>query len=996
MGKPSKKSKKGSKNELDIILAQLKKAYIDDDASDFEEDNTSSSMSEEDYELNKLLEELFASPEDKNTVQDDKPDDNYINANTDQTFEPVTEASKEKNTEEIVEIEEAVSEDTVDDIEITTDTDSEENSEEAETNNESAQSSSLLDKIADDNDSEQDVEDILHLMFASNSSESGRTETYSPDTTEIEDTDTDEDTSFEQTVYKEESDNDENDLPWEEPSDNGNVTDAPLPLIEVENFADEDEDDEFIDEGDSIKFVNEIDNDEVEPSVIDEEYDISDNDEITVDESDPTIDITRPLMILDPSEYTSDPLQKRLPDLTARTKAADSIKRDNTHTSSPQLQNENDRSSDLDSNDISLLLKFGYDEEVKAKIGEEKTQEILIDKDKDFIPENHKIPYGFCGKELNDRSQLNEIKEKYKADRRTLVFTAILITVISVALIFLDVIFDFYISPNRSSYPFILIIDVLLVVLMALLLRKKLTSGVIDIIRFEATPYSILAFLMLAFVLCNLANGMLYLINAKTVNSSDLVLFGACMAFCTISILVSDLLNCQRDINTFDIISSSDTIYTAEKHKNPSEILTPEKRGENQHASSRFTDSKSYKIRKTSLISGYFRRMSHGDSKNVNIIYVLGIVPILSLIVGCVCAIVSGNIMKGVSSMMITTFLCTPLCYILLPTVTEFIASVILKKKNSSFIGAEAVSDYARTDCLFFSDTDAIEVLSYTEIHPSKSADEKENLEIAYRVFEALGGPLGEFAKKQGQVSDNTGAEVVINSISENGIEIYFDSSINILIGDRQFMSSNNIRVKTDSNLSNAIKGYDRSVIYMAFDGIPKLGFIITSKIKSDFASTVSTLDSNGIKVFVDTYEPQINDLYFEQNKTSISTAINVCKTEEYESSTQRPLCDGAIICTSNSLDIAETIVFSQRIIEQRKKHRRLHFALVAVGFILSCLFALLLNVNGPVLILAGLKIHITVLLSLIMLLMTIPGIISAYKLKKHEFNTKKREEKKK
>lgn len=998
MGKQGKKGKRSSKNELDAILAQLKKTYIDDIDNELD-DTINSKEDDEDSELNQLIEKLFAS--DTSNVTSENEDD--------KTDEPeskdVTESDDAKNADDQAEnvdfdksviekpfVEEPVGKELVGEELIGEELIGEE-SKVDQTIEQSNGEASLLDKITEDNNAEQDVEDILQLMFASNSSEGNiDSDEHDPESDLVAD-------STENCIYDEETH-----------LENEDETITSLDDEDVfDEYDEEDDETEAFDNFEDLEFDEIEAAGDVDFAVEDEEYesnleeplpsheDIAPINEVKSEESQslhmPVQEEYQPTIILDPKEYTFDPLQQTLPSLTSTRTQSDTFAKSKISSSniSTNRTSEESDSSAFDNNDISLLLKFGYEEEVRAKVGEERAQEILIDKDKEFTPEPHKIPYGYCGKELTDRSQLAQINKKYKTDRRTLILTTIIIAIISAATILLDLFFDF--SPNRSGFIFVLLAEILLVSLMALLLRKKLTSGVIDIIRFEPTPYSILAFLMLAFLLCNLANALLYLINVKTISDPDLMLFGGCMAFYTISILVSDLINCQREINTFEIIASAETLFTTEKYKNPSEISSHERRNENQHASSHFTDSKTYKIRKTSLISGYFRKMSHGNTKNVNIIYILGIVPILSLIIGCVCAIISGNIMRGISSMMITTFLCTPFSYILLPTVTEYIASLILKKKNSTFVGEEAISDLARTDSLFFKDTDAIEVLSYTEIHPSKSVDEQETLDIAYRVFGALGGPLGEFAKKSGNISaEKSDAEVVINSISDNGIELYFDSSINILIGDRQFMSSNNIRVKIDSNLNTAIKGFDRSVIYMAFDGVPKLGFIVTSKIKADFANTVSMLDSNGIKVFVDTYEPQINDLYFEQNKTSISTAISVCKSDEYESATQRYLCDGNIVCTSSSLDVAETIAFGKKIIDQRKKHRRLHAILVLAGFILSCLLTLLLNVDQAISVISGLKIHITLLLSLIMILLLIPAIISAYKLYKYKFEGKKKE----
>ena len=89
---------------------------------------------------------------------------------------------------------------------------------------------------------------------------------------------------------------------------------------------------------------------------------------------------------------------------------------------------------------------------------------------------------------------------------------------------------------------------------------------------------------------------------------------------------------------------------------------------------------------------------------------------------------------------------------------------------------------------------------------------------------------------------------------------------------------------------------------------------------------------------------------------------------------------------------MAETIAFGQKIIDRRKKHKRLHALLVLGVFTVACLLTLLLNVDQAIPIISGLKSHLTFLLTVIMLLALIPGALSAYKLNKYKFEDKKKE----
>lgn len=468
------------------------------------------------------------------------------------------------------------------------------------------------------------------------------------------------------------------------------------------------------------------------------------------------------------------------------------------------------------------------------------------------------------------------------------------------------------------------------------------------------------------------------------------MLFGFTVAIYAIFALISDLTVCIKEANDFDIIASAPILNVAEKQSSKSIGSVRNEDKLDSHTSKEFLSANehAYKIRRASIISGYFKKVSGSGATSVNLIYILGVVPILSLIVGCVCALSSGDMLKGVFSMMMTALLCTPFSFLIFNTVSEYIMALRLKKHKVAFIGAEAAEEYAKTDTVIFSDIDTVDITSHTEIQPSKNVVMKRYIATAYEVFDALGGPLSTIELHDSLSNNENTAEdrhnLIINEIAENGINIYFKSSINILLGDRSYMRAHGINVKTDPNLSSATRGTNCSVVYMAFDGSPKLGFIINSSIKTNFLNTLQTLDKENIKVFVESYEPQINDLFFEQNKGDIKSQITVHKPTEYEDVHQRQICDSGIISASDALSLANAITFSKSIIAQRTYVKRTHFILVICGFIVACLLTLLLSATDSTPILGFLKSHISVLFNLLMFTGLVPAFINLFKLHKN------------
>ena len=700
---------------------------------------------------------------------------------------------------------------------------------------------------------------------------------------------------------------------------------------------------------------------------------------------------TPPHIILNSDEYTFDPLQNGLPDFAPDLVMIDSDSADTESINNDWIgsgDEQRNKDGQLDTNDISLLLNFGYGEEIKSRVSEDETHRIFNEKYESFHPESHKTPHGFCGKEITDRKQVKQIREKFKSDKSVIIIQLAIISILTITTLLLEGFFEFF--SDRSSYLAISAIEMVFVAITVIALNKKLMSGLLGIIRFEANLYSIVAYLLFAYSICNIATSLIYVIDDPSHSSSTLMLFGFCIMLYVVFILVAELLNCIREEETFKMMSRSSVIHTAEVYTAPKD---------KKHSSKIVSrnDTRSYKLVKASLISGYFQKTSNSVFCNINLIYIIGVVPILSLIAGAISAVISESILHGVYTTMTTTLLCIPFAYVLDPSVIEYVTSVFLKKDNIALIGYNAANEFSKANAICFDDTDAIEIISLTEIHPTKSKDTHKNIDLARKVFEALRGPLGEFSHKNGGAgigSDNR-SDIIINSISENGLAIYFDSSVNILLGDRSYMQAHNIKVKTESNLSTAIKGFDRSVIYMAFDGIPKLGFIITSKVKTEFINIVSLLVKHNVEIFVDTYEPQINDLYFEQSKTDDTSSVSVTKYEKYEHTDCKPVCDGHIICTSDNYSLARAILECKNIVQRRQRHRRTIYAIITLGFVVSCLLMLLMNVSETYTFLGILKAHASTVLNLAMLLALIPGTVSVSKMIKRKAITKKNKEKK-
>lgn len=955
MAKHSKKEK----SELDAILDQLKNTYKADSSNSVANDITDSQYDsdvdymfdneedEEDAELNEILNNLFASDskeEESATDTDISIDEKLlVSESIDEDTEDLSvEASidNDSNNGDTAVAEQPVSEEDT--------CESSDNLQEI--SNEPSIINNLEEPVVDTEACEQ-VDNVLSTMLGGISLPSSN-EDISED--ELSDT-----IAEAQTDFTDEH-NAVNNVNIDLSEETDIVSDIDFDGLSGFDVSFDSDDSDMVNYEFSLSDESDTDISENENfAVEDEEYDISDSEfDISADQSSDEIDISpacstdisadedleyaestasesqyditysKPKLILSPDEYTLDPLQNLFPTFTLK----DHNEENGVEISNNGFDLSKISEESFDNNDISLLLKFGYDNEIKSKVGSKKTQEIIIEQDNEFIPDKFHKPFGYCGSEFSNREQIPQIKEKYKSNLLSSIILLSIVSLLAVLIFAVDIFFAFFSSPVEF-FPVAVFFEFLFILTICATIFNKVFSGLIGIARFEpqrSTPFVFLTVFYLIYLVISL---IIYLTTPTEFEDYELMLFGYCLALYAISLLVTDILDCIRESHTFSIMASSGVLSVAEKDNS---TVT----GAGIKSSS--NNNNTYKLTKAGLVSGYFKKVSSKNYNRTDLIYLIGIVPIISLICGGAVAICTESIMLGLAMLILTVFLSTPLSCMFAQPIIDFVISKWLRKNKTAFINFDSLEDISKADTLVFSDSDAIEIKSCLEIKPLKDHEDDEYSKIAYTVFSMLGGPLNSICPEE-YISDNNKTQrLIINDIQENGIDLYYDNSINLLIGDKYFMYTHKINVKTDTNLNAATKGANKSVIYVAFDGTPKLGFIINSKIKSSFANISKTLKNASINVSVETYEPEANKVYFEQNKIDEMPQVNVIKPISYEPVDENKVCNTSIVSVSDSISIAQSIVLSREFIHQKKILKVINKLVAALGIFISALLSAL------------------------------------------------------
>ena len=636
-----------------------------------------------------------------------------------------------------------------------------------------------------------------------------------------------------------------------------------------------------------------------------------------------------------------------------------------------------DTKSEISDKEIALLMKLGYSGEINASGENEHAHKVIFDESKTYVPENHNIVHGFSGKEFSSRAQAPAIQKKFKQDKLSILISAIIVSVLAI----IAVVTDFIAVFSYVKYDSLTWICLLCSVGALLVMAKKVYAGVCAIFRFDTNQYSVPSLLLIEGIACNIIMGLILAFGSASLTGGSYYSVGGYAVLYMAIAAWSEWVDCHRESGVFDFIAANKKMYVAEKRTSADFSYNENKR---RHASASENSDGRYIIKQAKFVSGFHKKITSNRSGISKIFIAIGIIPAIAIIMGMVIAIVNDSLVSGLSGMSFIFFLSAPLLGIASLSLIELLSYFKLRQGNSAFISAGAFESISNIRSLVFKDKDAIEVVAYTPINPHKNADNPRKwLNIARHVFETLGGPLSKIeGADNNDGSSNIAHDIAINAISDNGIDIYFDSSMNILIGDRAYMQAHNIKVKTDVNLTGATRGAERSVIYMAFDKVPQIGFIVTSKVKKSFLKIITLLSSNGINIEVKSYEPEVNEYFFELNIPDFP--VTTVKPLNYENTEASDVSDCELVST-NSLDICRSIVYSKVIASDIRKAKAQRKIQSIVGFISSVALGLLLCLPSNLKLIGILQKYSPVLFYAISIAMVIPSIIHIVKVLKRK-----------
>ena len=953
--------KKNENKELNAILAQLKKSYSGNDNID----NSASDESEDDFQ--RMLSNYFSDGDtDKDVYKftaSESPDPENITAESDYSLADFADFSVEEEPEEVIienelaieeepiiekmvedepAIEEMVEEELAIEEIVEEEPAIEEMIEDEPVIEEIIEDEPVIEEIIEDElDDKAIVDDVFAVMFPQSSQmKTAYEELGLEDVATVEPK-----SSHNEHISRmfdldiEEEDVDESDI-VNMPAENDPYSFDADDVVIVES--------ELGDESDIVPVVPEEDDFNIQPALTVPSFekvnpketidDIIgqmnlDNDEIVLDISAILPDVEEEIALEvdkaeaeDDSVYMSDPLQGHLSDAAfVPYKIADDSVNFDVDAEAPELDDE----------EISLLLDFGYDDEAEAEVGRERTNEIKRRND-EALTNDGKI-YGYCGEEYSNNLQIPQIKDKYIKDRKELLIKSAVTLSLSLVLFFMAIVNCFAVSVNFLVYS---IIELVILATVSVIGFDGFKKGVIGLFKLEPNFNTVPAVVMACTLVYNIFSILYICITSGTYFGGILLPCGFFAATYVFAMIFSEYIECMAEANTFEVISSAADIYTAEKLNKTKDEPTPIEKQFGK-LSEDFSENHTFRIRKTSVPSAYFLKTSRKQNRLGGSFYLLGGAFVVALIIGCIALIKEGSLASAAYSSIVIILMSMPMSFSLVKALPKLSSVLALKEKNCAIVGDKSDNEYLSADTLIFDDECAIEIVKKIEIRPQTDSDIASAMKITARALRALGGPVSKIVSSKFSQEDEE-TVISVSCLRDNGIEFYMDSSIYMLIGDAAFMSTYGIRVSSDRDVhTSSSVNKNGNVIYIAIDGVPRLGYIIHSKISDEFAALASELHKNGIKVAVESYDPTVNDYYFEQNKINGVSAITSYKPERFYDRRADSIADGGIFALDDAKNIIHPLLEARKLNHTKRINKIINFTSSIVGCIASVIFVI-------------------------------------------------------
>ena len=581
----------------------------------------------------------------------------------------------------------------------------------------------------------------------------------------------------------------------------------------------------------------------------------------------------------------------------------------------------------LSEEDVALLLRLGYENELSAKQSSEAIHRVRQDMACGELTDRQRfrMAYGWRECERGDTLKDTQIKEIYRKNAIGVAWRMAITLIVALACLAWDL------SPlyahllplrwaEQATHPSAHLLALQLLVLCALPSGRKLFYGLRQLLHLTPEPCSV----VLPLFLCNVGYDLI-----MALQSQYYVLLNFPTALMLLLLVGCDAMDLRRERIAFSVVSSSE---------NKTVLLDTQPRKKKVVRGNRIVkiinddaDRKHYSVERAERPDGYFRRTNEPTVRYRAILPLLGLQMLLSLSVCGICTLQTGVTPAALSVLLLAMQLTAPAACLLSYAYALLLACRRLQAKGATIIGQSTVDEMGKDKTLIFADTEMLQAKSSTEISIKGGGDPRRYVRYARRLFYALGGTLSKINTSD-LSEDRMDGLVEILRVYPDGVEARIDGRVRVLAGSSAFLSGNGIRVPATGAELLAKRNDESCILYLAFGGQIRLGYEINYRILGSFEQMAAVLANGSTAVAICSYDPCVTDAYLAAGRAKRKVPVRVIKPVRHQARTVRDRVDSGIVATGHVRAVAWAIRMCERILKNDRSIRRVQWTTAFLG----------------------------------------------------------------
>ena len=542
---------------------------------------------------------------------------------------------------------------------------------------------------------------------------------------------------------------------------------------------------------------------------------------------------------------------------------------------------------EFDEKDIHMMAALGYEREVKGKVGSERVRSAKVrhkERGQD-LGSDDPLCFAWQGKEYMDATDESEIKQAYRREKPWVIVRLAVCITFLFTLIALDN--AYLIGYLQGSVPRIITTPVypllasLAVFAVAAVSWRRLWEGLRSIFTLRHNLYSVPALLLLA--------SFLYDIVLIFLSGKQYMMFNSLAVLALTLCAIADVLNLYNQERSFRVVRSGKPRYGLEK---VADAVSGSRLPVYEQQQASRPQAGAYRVRKLSLMGGYFRRTGAAAEKGIALSVVYGALFVCALAAAVATYIATGQGMGALTAFMVCINGAMPLSMLLFAAIPAFVAGKTLMKSGCAVIGSGAIDEYRDVKAMMFDAGQMFCAYGSSQITVRGDSDIGTYMDKTRVLLHALGGTLANIAGEEKPETDAP-VKIEIMSVGENGMTLYMDGITCVMMGDYDYLAARGVRLPRRDMEKNYKKHKNSTVIYLAFDGVFRVGYSVDYELRREFLSRARQLRTEGIDPVIVSYDPCINQETV--NTRAKDSGIVVERQREYEGSAEITLDCGVI-----------------------------------------------------------------------------------------------------